>query len=452
MRAARSNGPSNRPRYALATVEATKISDRLLGPLRRLADDLWGRAALVVLGCLLAQMGLAYGYIFPALANDILGEMGWTRSEFSFARLPQLAAMAAVSPWVGLLCLRYGARRVILAAVALLGMAFLAFPQVSSLDQYYGLMIVTGFALTGVGDITVGHMVSQWVTRSRGLALGIVYAGSNIGGVLLVPIVVALANETDWRTALLAMGLGAFALLLPAVGLLLREVRTGEQSTSLPEPERDHSRKPARRPESDNDLNLRAALRTRSFWILFFSLFTFFFYFLALLEHLVLYLTDLGLERNEAVRLYATAIGLGISSKIGLGLLADRIPEKYSILLDYGVLTLSSLLLLADPDSWLIWAFIGSFGFAYAARDVVYPLIVSDCFGLRYLAPIYGALMLTLVLGGCGPLFAAAIHDHFGSYTFAFGSFALLNCASLLALLFLRDERETRDSLGPGDP
>ena len=437
-------------------MEATKISDRLLGPLRRLAGDLWGRAALVVLGCLLAQMGLAYGYIFPALANDILGEMGWTRSEFSFARLPQLAAMAAVSPWVGLLSLRYGARRVILAAVALLGMAFLAFPQVSSLDQYYGLMIVTGLALTGVGDITVGHMVSQWVTRSRGLALGIVYAGSNIGGVLLVPIVVALANETDWRTALLAMGLGAFALLLPAVGLLLREVRTGEQSTSPPEPEpepeRDHRRRPARRPESDSDLNLRAALRTRSFWILFFSLFTFFFYFLALLEHLVLYLTDLGLERNEAVRLYTIAIGLGISSKIGLGLLADRIPEKYSILLDYGVLTLSSLLLLADPDSWLIWAFIGSFGFAYAARDVVYPLIVSDCFGLRYLAPIYGALMLTLVLGGCGPLFAAAIHDHFGSYAFAFGSFAFLNCASLLALLFLRDERETRASLGLGEP
>jgi nitrate/nitrite transporter NarK len=268
----------------------------------------------------------------------------------------------------------------------------------------------------------------------------------------LVPIVVALANETDWRTALLAMGLGAFALLLPAVGLLVREVRTGEQSASPPEPEPGHRAKPVRRPESDNDLNLRAALRTRSFWILFFSLFTFFFYFLALLEHLVLYLTDLGLDKNEAVRLYATAIGLGISSKIGLGLLADRISEKHSILLDYGVLTLSSLLLLADPHSWLIWAFIASFGFAYAARDVVYPLIVSNCFGLRYMAPIYGALMMTLVLGACGPLFAAAVHDHFGSYTLAFGSFCLLNCASLLALLFLRDEREMKDSPSPQNP
>ena len=65
---------------------------RLLGALQRIVGDIWGRAALVVLGCLLAQTGLAYGYVFPALAQDILGEMGWTRSQFSFARLPQRRA------------------------------------------------------------------------------------------------------------------------------------------------------------------------------------------------------------------------------------------------------------------------------------------------------------------------------------------------------------------------
>jgi MFS family permease len=161
---------------------------------------------------------------------------------------------------------------------------------------------------------------------------------------------------------------------------------------------------------------------------------------------MVLHFTDQGLTRTEAVRLYATAIGLGIWSKIGLGFLADRIHEKKSILIDYGVLALSSLLLLANPESWLLWAFVASFGFAYAARDVVYPLIVSDCFGLRYMAPIYGALMSALLLGASGPLFAAAIHDYFGNYAIAFRCFALLNFAALLALFFLCDERKVRDS------
>jgi len=424
-------------------VTTTKTLHRLLTPLRGIADDLRGRAALVVLGCLLAQMGLAYGYVFPALAPDILDEMGWTRSEFSFARLPQLTAMAAASPFVGFLTLRYGARQIILWAVALLGVIFLAFPLVDSLYQYYALMVATGVALTGVGDVSVGYMVSRWVARSRGFALGIVYAGSNIGGVLLVPLVIVVAERTDWRTALFAMGAGAFALLLPAAGLLLRDAQ-GEGHPS-PAPDDITRRNSMRRLEGDEDLNLRAALRTRSFWILFFSLFTFFFYFLALLEHMVLHFTDQGLARAEAVRLYATAIGLGIWSKVGLGFLADRIHEKKSILIDYGILALSSLLLLADLESWLLWAFVASFGFAYAARDVVYPLIVSDCFGLRYMAPIYGALMSTLLLGATGPLFAAAVHDYSGSYAIAFRCFALLNFVALLALFFLCDERKVRD-------
>lgn len=401
--------------------------------------DIRGRAALIVLGCLLVQVGLAYGYVFPALATDILGEMGWTRSEFSFARLPQLAAMAAASPLVGLLCVRHGGRRVILVAVFFLGALFLLFPGIDSLYQYYGFMVATGLALTGVGDITVAHVVSRWITRSRGLALGIVYAGSNLGGVLLVPAVVALAAQSSWRDALFAMGVGCFAVLLPAGFFLIREKPAREEAS--PHPPGEESPGTLRRLESDRDLNLRQALRTRSFWILFFSLFTFFFYFLALLEHMVLYFGDEGIERSRAVFLYATAIGLGVWSKIGLGLVADRIPEKQSMLLDYGVLALSSVLLLVSPNSWILWLFVASFGFSYSARDVVYPLIVSACFGSRYMAPIYGTLMLTLVLGATGPLFAALVHDHLGSYAVAFRVFAVLNLGSLLALLWLRDER-----------
>jgi cyanate permease len=72
---------------------------------------------------------------------------------------------------------------------------------------------------------------------------------------------------------------------------------------------------------------------------------------------------------------------------------------------------------------------------------VVFPLIVTRCFGLRYMAQIYGALMMTLVLGASGPYFAAEIHDRFGSYDLAFQIFATLNGLSLVALFFVRDER-----------
>ena len=65
------------------------------------------------------QMGLAFGYVFSGLAQDMQDEMGWTRGEFSFARIPQLAMMAAASPIVGTLVIRIGAKRVLTIAILL---------------------------------------------------------------------------------------------------------------------------------------------------------------------------------------------------------------------------------------------------------------------------------------------------------------------------------------------
>jgi predicted MFS family arabinose efflux permease len=299
-------------------------------------------------------------------------------------------------------------------------------------------MMLLGLALTGVGDITVGQIVSRWIAQRRGLALGLVYVGSNLGGVLLVPLAVALAERTDWRTALLAMGTGAIVVMLP-ISLLL--IRDSASAASAPDQDATESVEDL---AGANDLTLREALRTRSFWILFYALFAFFFYFLALLEHLVLFLTDEGMPRSEAVAAYAIAIGLGIWSKLGLGLMADRIPAQRSLLIVYSGLAASSIILLALPESRLLWAFVASFGFSYAARDVVYPLIITSCFGLHYMAQIYGALMIMLVMGAVGPWFAAGLHDRTGSYDIAFQVFAVLNVVAVATLFGLRDERLRR--------
>ena len=82
------------------------------------------------------------------------------------------------------------------------------------------------------------------------------------------------------------------------------------------------------------------------------------------------------------------------------------------------------------------------FGFAYAARDVVYPLAIVECFGARHLAPIYGALMVVLwPAGSLGGIFAGLVFDATGSYAPAFRSFALLNGLVFVSLFGLRRER-----------
>ena len=54
--------------------------------------------------------------------------------------------------------------------------------------------------------------------------------------------------------------------------------------------------------QAGDDLDLRAALRTRSFWILTATLFSFFFYFTGVLDAFVLFLVDAGLSKDNIVR------------------------------------------------------------------------------------------------------------------------------------------------------
>jgi len=395
------------------------------------AVDLRRRRALALLGCLVCQMGLGWGYAFNPLAPDILAELGWSRALFSSSRAPQIAAMALASPIVGALVLRAGASRVLSIAVSLLGVAFAGFATMTSFAQYFAWSLLLGLALTGLGDVVVGAVVAQWTARARGAALGFVYTGSNLGGMLVTPLVATLAAAHGWRVALAGAGALGVALMLPAAVFAVRD-RGATSETPSQEPA----------PAQASDIPLSAALRTPSFWLLGFGLFACLFYQIGITDHLVLTLTDAGIDKVEAAGWLATAIGLGIASKLAFGALADRLHPRVAMTLNTALLAASSIAIWFVPERSALLAFVALFGWAAAARDVAYPLLVAHCFGVRHLAAIYGALMVVLLPGGIlGPIFAGAVHDHFGSYRPAFATFAAGNAAALVALWLVRDER-----------
>jgi MFS family permease len=404
---------------------------------RKLRGDIRGRAVWVVLGCLVCQVGLGYGYVYGPLLKDITADLDWTRAMYSSARAPLLLVTAFSSPFVGLLAERFGPHRVLTSAVLLLGVPFLIISRMEALWQFYAANVVLGLVTTGLGDITVGAAVSQWVVRGRGLALGVVYTGSNLAGAVLSPTAVWLAQRGSWRSALFWIGIGGAVLLLPFAAWVVRSPRPGEEPHVAVD-----AGEPELHVEREDDLDLRAALRTRSFWLLAVALFCFFFYFLGILEHMVAALTDRGLEASEAARLYGFAIGLGIVSKIVMGLIADRIPHKGAALVDYALLALSSLLLIWVPRSGVLQVFLVTYGFSVAARDVIYPLIIVHSFGVRNMASIYGALMLVLAPAGTlGSIFPAAVYDRTGTYDLAFVAYAVVNVIVLASLFFVRNER-----------
>jgi nitrate/nitrite transporter NarK len=128
---------------------------------------------------------------------------------------------------------------------------------------------------------------------------------------------------------------------------------------------------------------------------------------------------------------------LGVLAKIGVGLIADRWPAKTALLINFGVVVVASFLLLEIGENrGPAHPFVITHGAATMAQNVVYPLIVAWCFGTRYLAEIYGVMMLALLPGGViGPIALGYMHDGLGSYELAFQVLAGLNlvCFAMLA-------------------
>ena len=198
-------------------------------------------------------------------------------------------------------------------------------------------------------------------------------------------------------------------------------------------------------PWGPRDLDVSRALRTRSFWILLFSLTSFWMLLVTILQHFVLYLIDSGLSRAEATAHMANLVLMGAASKLVFGWIADRLTPTGAIKVDYAMLALGAGLLLLPPEPVVVWSFVVLMGFAYAARDLVTPLAIGHCFGIRYLAPLYGVLMITFPVGGTvAPIFAGYVHDEAGSYEIAFATIAVMLALSFFLLFFLRDKRNLR--------
>jgi MFS family permease len=339
------------------------------------------RATRVLIACFVCQMGLGFGYVFGATLKHVVADTAWSRAAFAGGSACLLLAMGLSAPVLGSLSERIGARRVASGALLVLALALALASRMQTLAEFYAVSALLGVGMTGVGDVVIGAAAARWVSRGRGVALGFVFVGSNVGGAAVPVFAEAMAARGSWRDALLWLAGAALVVLLPWAALGLRE--PGPRELAVRETE-----------ATAPSLTLREALRTRSFWILAGVLFAFYSYYLGVTQHLVAFVSDLG----------------------------------------------SALLLGAGAPS-LLAGFLVAHGVAVAAENVVVPLVVAECFGVRHLARLYGALMLTLFPGGVlGPLFAGAVFDRTGSYVPAFATFAILNALALAALFALRPE------------
>jgi MFS family permease len=346
-------------------------------------------------------------YSLPLLMRPITQEFHWGLAEFSVVQGISSITVAVMSPILGYLTDRWGARAIMLPGILAFGIVnFLLSLLNGSLTELYLFWFLIGVSAAFVGPVAYSKVISAWFYRRRGLALGIsLGVGGGIGGALMPLIVGPIILAHGWRAAYWTMSGAIIVISLPVAYFLLFE------------PEGWRNRRREALPTDTTGMTAAAARKTRNFWLLTIAQFIGAIALLGVLAHSVNMLTLRG---------FAPQIGIGVLSAAGLasifgrlvsGYFLDRIDSpRVSLIFFIAPLVATLILQYGGAPSVIILGGI-VLGLGLGAEGEIVSYFISRYFGLRALAEIYSYTYGIFVIGaGVGPFVFGLSYDANHSY------------------------------------
>jgi MFS family permease len=361
---------------------------------------------------------------FSVFVKPVTRELGWSRSDFSFA-LTLIGIIAVfVSPLFGTLIDRYRIRRVALPLVAILGLAVASMSLMTpSLLLMYGIFAVCGLVSPAQSPLLYSKVIALWFDRNLGIALGIATAGLGFGTLLMPLEAQYLIDHFGWRRAYLGMGLTNFVFAFTAVALFIRE----------PPDHRSRALVEAGQVEPLPGVPLHTAVRSWTFWALAIA-FTLGGIANGALVHVVALLTDRGVPAATAARVLASSGPAVILGRLAGGYLLDRskrplLPSVFVLLPAVGCAVLASGWGGIAPTVAVVLC-----GFGVGVEVDMLGYFVRRYFGPGSVGRVFGFIWPGFAVGASlGPLLMARSYDITHSYDTAL----LANTAGMIVATLL---------------
>jgi MFS family permease len=373
-------------------------------------------------------------------------EFGWSRSTISLAAALGFLVNGLSQPFVGRLFDTLGGRKVILASLATVGVTTILLAltfHLVFLILVFGVLM--SIAWSGASLTTTSALLSRWFRHKRATVLSLSTAGASAGGLLLVPLAMAVLQQTGWRLTWVALGTLVLVVAWPLAFVFLQDDPTdlgllpdGEQP-SADGSQANPTRAPAAPLEADT---WRLALRSWPFWQLSGAYCVCGFTTAILTTHFIPYAIDRGVAPATAATALGVMNGLNVVGVIVMGMLADRCGRKNLLALVYAARGGAYALLLLAPDPWGLWGFAAIAGFSYWATAPLTTSLSADVYGLKTLGTLSGLTFLVHQVGGAASIqFAGLMRDLTGAYTLPFTLAGLLLIPAALSAFSIREHK-----------
>ena len=412
----------------------------------------WVVAACATIG---AYGGGVYFYGFTLFFNPLRDELSLTSTQaslvFSLTRL-EGAFEGAI---VGFLIDKWGARKIMMVGVPLVGVGYILWATV--VHSYIALIVVY------VGIIALGvnggffhpalAVANNWFVRRRARAMAVISAAVGIGGAVIVPIVGYVIEHFGWRV----MAFSAGVVLLLFIWPLVLAIRHTPESVGLRPDGDDPSEAPVgssgmtyMKADSSEEIldqsyeaefTVKQAFLTKAMWVLIAGITLRFTAHTAIMVHLAPILQAQGMSLTKSGAAIGVLVALSIPGRILVGILGDRFAKHKVVAILMLLQVLAMVVLLGADTEFELYVFIMLWAASYGA-GILNWAIVGDYFGRARFATLRGLMGLVYSGGAAvGPIYAGMVYDRAGNYTDAIIVFLVITILSVVCFWFCMPPR-----------
>ena len=392
---------------------------------------------------IMALMGAFSYYGMGVFFNSIKDDLGWSAAALGAALSLARIQGGVLAPAVGFLIDKYGSQKLVLIGVVLSGLGFILLGQTMSVVYFYIIFIflVQGGVSAGMGNAPMAA-VTNWFSRRRATAHGVMNLGLSFGGILAWPLA-GIIEAWGWRQALVFAGATIWVVGIP-LSFVIRH--RPEDYGYLPDGDKPEDRAggdfPGAAAPTEVTYSPWEAMKTQAFWsiALMFSARHFVTGSVALF--LIPLLEERGMSLSAAAGVLSLMALIGTPGRVGFAWLGDRYDKRLVIGFCFAFQSVGIILFTALGGNLGIFFFLVLYSPTYSGVLPLIPAIQADYFGREWFATIRG-LMTPVATASVvlGPIVVASIRDWTGSYEPAF---AALGVSNILALVFVAITRPPR--------
>jgi len=375
------------------------------------------------------------------LIQPLEKEFGWSPATISVAIAVNIALFGLIGPFAAGIFERFGVRRTVAAALAVLALGAALSSLMTRPWQFFLLWgLMAGIGTGGIGLVAGATIVNRWFEKNRGTAMGVLTAANATGQLVFLPLFGVLVTRSGWRTEVLFIA-AVCAVLVPVTLFFVREHPSDMQLPMLGATEVVAPMRTAVNPFVNAIGALRNGLRSRDFWLLSGSFFICGASTNGLIgTHLVPACGDHGIPAVQAAGLLAA---MGVFDLIGTtasGWLSDRYSSRWLLFWYYGLRGLSLMFL---PTAFGVAAlglpiFAVFYGLDWIATVPPTLKLATTCFGRATGVTMFAWILAGHQLGaGVTAYLAGLARTWTSSYDVAFVTSGMLCMIAALMVLFV---------------